>query len=153
MSPSDDIFEASEYLVIMDTKDIATITEGSSHPMTSSPTAFLGLSLKEVHEWFITNINQPGADKFTPECFLVLDNKSIEDNSCVFVCTIDSAPEEIHSLRCVFELAIQNVIACDNQGRSIEDNGNGYFMRSGVTKTVDDEWLYFEDGEVKLDQA
>ncbi|KAF8187772.1 hypothetical protein BJ912DRAFT_418928 [Pholiota molesta] len=172
-SPSDDIFEASEYLVIMDTKDIATITQGSSHPMShimsSSPTAFLGLSLKEVHDWFITNINQPGSDKFTPYCFLVLDNKSIEDDSCIFVCTIedeinsdpeetDSAPEEIQSLRCVFELAYQNVIACDIQGRSIEDNGNGCWMRSGVTMTEENYKLvehggsYIEDGEVKLDQ-
>ncbi|KAF8187792.1 hypothetical protein BJ912DRAFT_419605 [Pholiota molesta] len=151
-SPSDDIFEASEYLVIMDTKDIATITQGSSYPMShimsSSPTAFLGLSLKEVHDWFITNINQPGADNFTSQCFLVLDKESIEDDSCIFVCTIeeetDSDPEEtdltleeIQSLRCVFELAYQNVIACDIQGRSIEDNGNGYFMRSGVTMTLE----------------
>ncbi|KAF8187791.1 hypothetical protein BJ912DRAFT_419585 [Pholiota molesta] len=154
----DHIAEASEYLVIMDTKDIATITEGSSHPMTSSPTAFLGHSLKEVHEWFITNINQPGADKFTPECFLVLDKESIEDDCCVFVCTIDSAPEEIHSLRCVFELAYQNVIACDIQGRSIEDNGNGCWMRSGVTMTEENQrlvlhgGLFIADGEVKLDQ-
>jgi hypothetical protein len=154
-SPSDDIFEASEYLVIMDTKDIATITQGSSHPMShimsSSPTAFLGLSLKEVHDWFITNINQPGADKFTSYCFLVLDKESIEDDCCVFVCTrdsapqetdsdpeeTDSAPEELHSLRCVFELAYQNVIACDIQCRSIEDNERGYFMRSGVTMTIE----------------
>jgi hypothetical protein len=151
--------QASDWLVIMDTKDIATITHGSSHPMTSSPTAFLGLSLEEVHDWFITNISQPCSDKFTSDCFLLLDDESTEDNSCIFVCTQDSAPGEIHSLRCVFELAYHNVIACDIQGHSIEEATMGCFMRSGVTMTqenmklVDSGGLYIEDGEVKLDHA
>ncbi|KAF8187776.1 hypothetical protein BJ912DRAFT_418964 [Pholiota molesta] len=151
--------QSSDYLVIMDTKDIATITKGSSHPITSSPTAFLGLSLKEVHDWFNANITQPRPNGFMPYCFLVLDNESIKDATCVFVCTRDSAPGEIHSLRCVFELAFQNVIACDLQGHSIEEGITGSFMRSGIIMTEENYkiashgGLYIEGGEVKLNQA
>jgi len=114
----------------MDTKDIATITNGSSPPIASCPTAFLGLSLKEVCDWFDANITQSHPEGFKPHCFLVIDDESTEDDSCIFVCTQDSAPGEIHSLRCGFELALQNVVACDVQGCSREINGgrlNGEF--------------------------
>jgi len=149
----------SDRLVIMDTKDIATITKGSSLPIASCPTAFLGLSLKEVCDWFDANITQPQLEGFTPHCFLVIDDKSTEDNSCVFVCTQDSAPGEIHSLRCSFEVALENVVVCDVQGRSMEEGLMGSFMRSGVTMTKEnlklaqDGGLYIEGGEVKLDQT
>jgi hypothetical protein len=149
----------SDRLVIIDTKDIATINKGSSLPIASCPTAFLGLSLKEVRDWFDANITQPYLKGFTPHCFLVIDDESTEDHSCIFVCTQDSAPGEIHSLRCGFEVALQNVVACDIQGESIEEGLLGSFMRSGVTMTkenlklAEDGGLYIEDGEVKLDQA
>jgi hypothetical protein len=73
--------------------------------------------------------------------------------------TQDSAPGEIHSLRCEFELAYQNVTACDLQGHSIEEGITGSFMRSGVTMTEENYnvasngGLYIEGGEVKLNQA
>ena len=92
-------------------------------------------------------------------CFLVIDEKSTEDNSCIFVCTHYSAPGEMHSLRCGFELALQNVFTCDVQGRSIEEGLTGSFMRSGVTMTKENQklaqnrGLYIEGGEVKLNQA
>ena len=120
----------SDRLVIMETKDITTITKGSSPPIASCPTAFLGLSLKEVCDWFDANITQSHPEGFKPHCFLVIDDESTEDDSCIFVCTQDSAPGEIHSLRCGFELALQNVVACDVQGCSREINGgrlNGEF--------------------------
>jgi hypothetical protein len=157
-SPNDTI-HVSDWLIIIDTKDIATITKVSSLPIASSPTAFLGLSLKEVRDWFDANITQPHSEGFIPHCFLVIDDESTEDDSCIFVCTRDSAPGEIHSLRCGFELALQNVVTCDVQGRSIEEGLMGSFMRSGVTMTkgnlklAQDGGLYIEDGEVKLDQA
>jgi len=62
-----------------------------------------------------------------PGCFLVIDDESTWDNSCIFVCTHYSAPGEIHSLRCGFELALQNVFTCDVQGRSMEERLNGEF--------------------------
>lgn len=142
--------------LIIDTKDIATITKGSSLPIASSPTAFLGLSLKEVRDWFDANITQPHLEGFMPHCFLVIDDESTEDDSCIFVCTQDSAPGEIHSLRCDFEVALQNVVACGVQGKSIEEGLMGSFMRSGMTMTKEnlklaqDGGLYIEDGELRL---
>ena len=79
--------DVSEDIVIIDTKDITTITKGSSPHITSSPTAFLGHTLQEVHDWFDANITQPRPKRFMHHCFLVLDDKSAEDESCIFVCT------------------------------------------------------------------
>jgi hypothetical protein len=56
---------------------------------------FLGLSLKEVRDWFDANITQPHLEGFMPHCFLVIDDESTESDSCMFVCTQDSAPGEI----------------------------------------------------------
>jgi len=144
-------------MVIIDTKDITTITEGSSPPVSSSPTAFLNRTLQEVRDWFGANITQPCPEGFMPYCFLVLDDKSTEDNSCVFVCTQDSAPGEIESLRCEFDVALDNAVVCD-MGQSIEEGSMERFMRSGVTMTKENlklvmhGGLYIEGGEVKLDQ-
>jgi hypothetical protein len=143
----------------MDTKGISTITAVSSPQIPSSPTAFLGHTLLEIRDWFDENITQPHSERYTPHCFLVLDDETVEDHTCIFVCTQDSAPGEIQSLRCTFDLAMQNVISCDFQGHSIEEGTMGNFMRSGVTMTkenlklVMDGGLYIEGGEVKLDQA
>ncbi|KAF8957045.1 hypothetical protein BDZ97DRAFT_1924884 [Flammula alnicola] len=148
----------SDMIVFIDSKDITTITKGSSPPITSSPTAFLGHTLQQVRDWFDANITQPCPNGYMPYCFLVLDGESAEDDSCIFVCTQDSALGEIHSLRCEFGVAMQNAVACD-QGQSIEEGSMGSFMRSGVTMTkenlklVQDGGLYIEDGEVKLDQG
>jgi len=153
------ITHASDVLIIIDTKDTATITKESSPPIASSPTAFLGVSLKEVHEWFDANITQPHLEGFTQHCFLVIDDESTEDDTCIFVSTLDSAPGEIHSLRCGFEVALLNVIACDIQEQSIEEGFMGSYMRSGMTMTKEnlklamDGGLYIEGGEVKLNQA
>ncbi|KAG6816169.1 hypothetical protein H0H87_008093 [Tephrocybe sp. NHM501043] len=142
----------------MDTKDVSSIIEGSSPNITASPTAFLGYTFREVVDWFDTNVTKPVAMTVRTSCLLVLDDQTLEDNSCVFVCNQDAAPGEIHSLRCTFDLAVQNAIACDLLGISIEDGALGCFMRSGVTMTkanlelVNNGGLYFEGGEVKLDQ-
>ncbi|KAF8959799.1 hypothetical protein BDZ97DRAFT_1922595 [Flammula alnicola] len=145
----------SDRIVFIDSKDITTITKGSSPPITSSPTAFLGHTLQQVREWFDANITQPCPKGYMPYCFLVLDGESAEDDSCIFVCTQDSAPGEIHSLRCEFDVALLNAVACDIQGESIEEGSMGSFMRSGVTMTKENlklamnGGLYIQDGEVK----
>ncbi|PPQ67446.1 hypothetical protein CVT26_007240 [Gymnopilus dilepis] len=147
------------YMVIMDSKNLSTITEGSSPPVTSCPTAFLGHTLQEIHDWFQTNISQPYASGYSSSCFLVLDEESEEDDTCIFVCTQDEAPGEIHSLRCGFELALQNAVVCGIGGDSMEEGVLGSYMRSGVTMTKEHYKLalnggcYIEDGEVKVDQA
>ncbi|KAF8899802.1 hypothetical protein CPB84DRAFT_1780012 [Gymnopilus junonius] len=151
--------QVSDLIVIMGTNDITTITEGSSSPVTSSPTAFLDHTLQQVQEWFEINITQPFTKGFTSHCFLVLDNKTTEDDSCIFVSTLDSAPGEIHSLRCNFDVAMINVTSCDIQGESIEEGATGNFMRSGVTMTrenlrlVTNGGIYIENGEVMIDEA
>ena len=92
-------------------------------------------------------------------CFLVLDDQSAEDDTCVFVATQDAPPGEIHSLRCGFEVAMANAIICGIQGRSIEEDVLGSFMRSGITMTkenlelANNEGVYVGDGEIKVNEA
>lgn len=139
----------------MDTKDIFRVSKGSSHPVDSSPTAFVGMAVQEVRDWFDANITQVEREGFMQNCFLVLDAQSVEDETCFFVCTQD-AP--LQSLRCNFDVALQNAVICDD-GQSIEDGAMGSFMRSGMIMTKDN-WelamnggVYIEDGEVLVDQA
>ena len=94
-----------------------------------------------------------------PHCFLVLDGRSIQDNSCIFVCTQDSAPGQIESLRCTFDIALQNAVNC-YFGQAITEADMGLFLRSKVTMTkanvelAGSRGLYMEHGlgEVKVDQ-
>jgi hypothetical protein len=145
--------DISEHIVIIDTKDITTITEGSS------PTSFLGYTLQQVCDWFDANITQPQPEGFMTHCFLVLDDKSIEEETCFVVSNLDSAPGEIHSLRCTFDLGLQVAVVNHHGGDSFEEGSWGNFMRSGVTMTnenvklVESNGCYIEGGEVKVDQA
>ena len=116
----------------MDTKDISTITAVSSPQIPSSPTAFLGHTLQEICDWFDENITQPEPEGYAPCCFLVLDDKTVEDDTCIFVCTDDSG--EIQSLRCTFDLVMWNFIGCHELNESVDDN-MGYFIKSGATMT------------------
>ncbi|KAF8057830.1 hypothetical protein FPV67DRAFT_555789 [Lyophyllum atratum] len=150
-----DELDISEYIVIVNTKEISSISKGSSLPVDSSPTAFVGHTVQEIRDWFDANITQPKQKGFMRHCFLVLDAQSIEDESCLFVCTRD-APLQL--LRCDFEVALESAMVCDG-GQSIEEGSMGRFMRSGVIMTkanqklASDGGLYIEGGEVKLNQA
>ena len=137
---------ASEQIVFMDTKDISNITAVSSPQIPSSPTAFLGHTLPEIRDWFDENITQPESEIYMPYCFLVLDDKTVEDDSCIFVCTNnDSAPGEIQSVRCTFDVVMANVIACDVKGETIDDDTMGEFFRSGVTMTKENVGWWWKD--------
>ncbi|KAF8057834.1 hypothetical protein FPV67DRAFT_1657688 [Lyophyllum atratum] len=171
---SGDELDISQDIVIMNTKEISSISKGSSLPVDSSPTAFVGHTVWEIRDWFDANITQPRRKGFMRYWFLVLDAQSIEDETCLFVCTLDVP---MQSLRCDFDVALQNAVLCEVNGDSFETsddlnavlcdiNGDsieleglmGCYMRSGVIMTkatmklVCDGGLYIEGGEVKLDQ-
>ena len=133
----------------MDTKDISTITAVSSPQIPSCPTAFLGHTLQEIWDWFDENIVQPYSwreSKYMQDCFIVLDDKTLEDDSCMFVSTEDSAPGAILSVRCTFDVVVGNVEACDLNGETIDDDTMGGFFESGVTMTKENAayWLMEE---------
>ncbi|KAF8167271.1 hypothetical protein B0H34DRAFT_9015 [Crassisporium funariophilum] len=139
---------------IMDTKDLSTISSGSSAPIQPFTSPFLGQSVPEVRDWFDANITQPCQSGFLLHCFVVLDAQSIEDETCLFVSTLDGPLE---SLRCDFDFAMMNAVAIF-MGDAMEGL-KGSYMRSGTTMTVENYklassgGLYIEDGEVKLDQS
>lgn len=78
----------------------------------------------------------------------MIDDESTEDDSCIFVCTQDSAPGKIHSLRCDFEVALQNVVACGVQGKSIEEGLMGSFMRMEVCTLKMERLSWIKRGEI-----
>ncbi|KAF8066872.1 hypothetical protein FPV67DRAFT_1781335 [Lyophyllum atratum] len=127
-----DDLDISKDIVIINTKEISSISKGSSLPVDSSPTVFVGHTVQEIRHWFDANIAQPERKGFMPHCFLVLDAQSIEDESCLFVCTLDG---RMQSLRCDFDVALQSAVLCDVRYESIEDSGMARFMRSGVIMT------------------
>jgi len=97
--------DVSDSIVVINTKDITTITGGSSLPITSSPTAFFYHTLRKCAiglRQMLPNQTRKAS------CFLVLDDKSTEDNTCTFVCMQDSSPGQIQSLRCEFSVAMDN---------------------------------------------
>ncbi|KAF8066893.1 hypothetical protein FPV67DRAFT_1450014 [Lyophyllum atratum] len=152
-----DDLDISQDIVIMNTKEVSSISKGSSLPVDSSPTAFVGHTVWEIRDWFDANITQPRRKGFMQYWFLVLDAQSIEDESCLFVCTLDVP---MQSLRCDFDVALQNAVLCEVRGHSIESEGlMGCYMRSGVIMTkanlklACDGGLYMERGEVLLNQA
>ena len=76
----------------------------------------------------------------------MLDDKTVEDDSCIFSRTNDdSAPGEIQSVRCTFDVVIA-VIACNAKG---DDDIMGEFFRSGVT--LNSTWV--GGGKSKLNEA
>ena len=153
------VVPVSSRIVLIDSKDISTITKGSSPPITSCPTDFFGYTLREVCDWFNANIGDPCAQGYMSNCFIVLDDQSTEAHTCVFVCPQEAPPGEIHSIRCGFEIVMANATACGIQGRSIEEDVMGSFMRSGVTMTkenwelANNDGVYIENGERKVDEA
>lgn len=147
--------ETSERIVIIDTENLSNITKGSSTPVEPFTSPFLGKTVEEVSSWFDSNITQPERTGYMHNCFLILDAQSVDDETCIFVCTRD-AP--LQSLRCDFYLAAQNAVICE-MGQNMKEGIMGSFMRSGEVMTkenlklVESGGLYIEDGEVKLDES
>ena len=114
----------------MDTKDISTITAVPSPQFPSSPTAFLGYTLQELQDWLDENIIQPYP------CFLVLDDKTVEDNSCILVLQDNSGG--ISSLRSTFEVVVRILVSCDLGepiGSVLKE-----FVSTGLTRTKKNKW-------------
>ena len=126
----DNLTLTTQHIVFMDTKDISTITAVSSPQIPSSPTAFLGHTLQEIQDWFDENITQPYTEgsMYLPGCFVVLDDRTVEDDTCIFVYTDDSG--EIQSLRCTFDVVMWNIICCD-LGESVDDPMGEFFAWQG----------------------
>ncbi|KAG6806599.1 hypothetical protein H0H93_002737, partial [Arthromyces matolae] len=76
-------------VVIIDTKDVSTIIEGSSVPVESSPRTFLDHTVEEVMDWFNENIGDPYREGFMSSCFAILDERSLQDYSCHFISVDD----------------------------------------------------------------
>ncbi|CAA7260772.1 unnamed protein product [Cyclocybe aegerita] len=145
--------EVSFYFMSSD--DVNSLRE-ASRPMEAFASPFLGKTLQELYEWFDLNITQqdPCDGDLFLESFLVLDERSVQDHTCLFVSTQNGSPQ---SIRCDFYVPFDNATQCSVK-ENIERGIMGRFMRSGRVMT----WhglhmamhggLYIEGGEVKEDE-
>jgi len=162
-------------LAFIDSKDLSTISGCSAFSEFRTPTTpFLEHTVQEVRDWFDVNIVLLQRKGFMHSCFLVLDERTNEDDTCLFVWTNEEAHEEriqtngdplcgtpdspFLSLRCHFDMAMEVATLCD-VGKEIEYGTMGSFRRSGTVMDKDclnlvmNGGLYFGGGEVNLDQS
>ncbi|KAJ3501805.1 hypothetical protein NLJ89_g9173 [Agrocybe chaxingu] len=144
------------FVIITSTDDIPD--EGAPLPVQSFKSPFLGKTVKEVRDWFDINITQDEEFdiSYMPYCFIILDERSIQDETCLFVSTdVEDAP--FKSIRGDFYVGYHVAIQCTEK-QSIEEDYIGFFLRSGMVMTRElkklalDDGLYIEGGEVKIDQ-
>ncbi|CAA7260773.1 unnamed protein product [Cyclocybe aegerita] len=146
-----------DHLVILtSTEDIPD--EGAPLPIHSFKSPFLDQTVEDIRDWFDLNITQDEDFEivYMPYCFVVLDERSVTDETCLFVSTdVEDAP--FKSIRCDFYVAYHVAIQC-TETQTIEEDYIGFFLRSGMVMTRElkklalDGGLYIEGGEVKVDQ-
>ncbi|PPQ72632.1 hypothetical protein CVT26_004339 [Gymnopilus dilepis] len=149
---------ASDWLIFIDSKDTSITARFKipTQPTTGDfcPTAFIGDTVQEIWEWFDKNIARADNDEFMQACFFILDEQTVEGETCLFIETRDAT---YHFLRCHFDVAMQCAITCYT-GKTIEETTMGAFMRSGEVMAkarqtlVENGGLYIEGGEVKVDE-
>ncbi|CAA7260774.1 unnamed protein product [Cyclocybe aegerita] len=150
--------EKAEDCVLILTSDNIASAQPSTLPMKTFQSPFLGKTVEELRDWFtlnITNKRVPTKSKSCmPYCFIVLDQRSVKDETCVFASTQGG---RLQHLRSDFYVAYDNAMQCTEKQR-IDEGVIGQFLRSGVVMTRErlklalDGGLYIEGGEVKEDQ-
>jgi len=120
----------TDRIAFITSKDVSAITSGATRPAKALRSPFLGESIEEVCDWFINNI-APG-DVFTAHSFLVMDSRTVEDNTCLLVCTLG---DELKTLRCDFEVAQLQISSIEYGGAGMEDGIRDLFMKSGAVMT------------------
>src|SRR5882672_1477584 len=73
-------------------KDISTITSGSTRPTKPFASPFLGES---IGDWFVNNI-VPAENGYLASSFLVMDSRTVEDNTCLL-------DNKLETVRCDFD--------------------------------------------------
>lgn len=84
-------------IAFITSKDMDAITSEASRPATAFTSPFLCESIEQVSDWFINNIRF--IKTFSDFSFLIMDSRTVEDNTCLLMCTLG---QKIQTLRCDF---------------------------------------------------
>ncbi|KAF9481461.1 hypothetical protein BDN70DRAFT_991865 [Pholiota conissans] len=146
-----------DYVVFMTTLDPGTrVADNAFAPMGAFASPFLGWTLEQLRDWFRVHCDPKSGD-YSRYTFIVLDDQSVKDETCLLVDHHDSTV--ISSLRADFYAPLPEALGIEYRGAWMEEGILGSFMRSGIVMTKENMklamngGLYIERGEVKLDQA
>ena len=144
----------SDEIVFITSKDMSTITCGATRPAKAFTSPFLGETIEQVSDWFVANI-RPIDDGYTGFSFLVMDSQTVEDNTCLFVCTLF---DELQTVRCDFDVAQLQVISLEFGCEGMKDGIRDMFMETGEVMTRElydiavEGRLDVEDGKLKIQE-
>jgi len=144
----------SDEIAFMTSKDVSAITSGATRPAKAFTSPFLGETIEQVRDWFVANIT-PIDDGFTGFSFLVLDSQTVEDNTCLLVCTLF---DELQTVRCDFDVAQTQIFSIEFGSEGMNDGTRDLFMETGEVMTKElydiavEGRLYVEDGKLKIQE-
>ena len=144
----------SEEIAFITSKDVSAITSGATRPAKAFTSPFLGETIEQVRDWFVAFI-EPISDGYTAFSFLVLDSQTVEDNTCLLVCTLFG---ELETVRCDFDVAQIQIVSLEFGSEGMRDGIRDLFMDTGevMTRELDDiaveGRLYVEDGKLKIQE-
>ena len=142
----------SEEIAFITSKDVSAITSGATRPAEAFTSPFLGETIEQVRDWFVANIT-PIDNGYTGFSFLVLDSQTVEDNTCLFVCTLF---DELQTVRCDFYVAQTQIKSIEFGSEGMEDGTRDLFMKTGQVMTDElydmavEGRLYVKDGKLKI---
>jgi hypothetical protein len=120
----------SDEIAFITSKDVSTIT-GATRPAKAFTSPFLGETIKQVSDWFVDNI-RPIDDGYTGFSFLVMDSQTVEDDTCLFVCTLF---DELQTVRCDFDVAQDQILSLEFGSEGMKDGIRDMFMETGEVMT------------------
>ena len=142
----------SDEIAFITSKDVSAITSGATRPIRAFTSPFLGETIEQVRDWFVANI-RPIDDGYTAFSFLVLDSQTVEDNTCLLVCTLF---DELQTVRCDFDVAQTQILCIEFGNEGMKDGIRDLFMETGEVMTKElydiavEGRLYVEDGKLKI---
>ena len=137
----------SEEVVFITSKDVEAITSGATRPATAFTSPFLGESIEQVSNWFDENI-EPISNGFTGISFLVMDSRTVEDNTCLLVCAEEE--DKLQTLRCDFKVAQSQITSIEFGNEGMENGIRDLFLETGEVMTKEKFHLAL-DGQLYVD--
>jgi hypothetical protein len=151
---SEDEDMISDEIAFITSKDMSAITSGATRPAKAFTSPFLGETIQQVGDWFMANIS-PIDDGFTGLSFLVMDSQTVEDNTCLVVCTL---LDEVETVRCEFDVAQPQILSIEFGSEGMRDARRAPFMDTGEVMTKELYEICLEgrldvvDGKLKVEE-
>ena len=159
----DDLITRAEYqsevdnfqVRIMDSNDADSFSDGSKVPAHATANPFLNKTFDEIESWFLENIRTPRRSGFCHDNFVILDERSVKDGTCILVCT---QADPAQQLRSEFDMVLTTALNCDVYGEGFGRGASGPFLRTGTEMTLqgirlaETGGMYMENGVPMVDE-